>query len=148
METNDAILFYEAEYYCFSNFSSFAVYIWNRLWMTSEHAYQAAKFDNEEIRTEIRSARSAHDAKQIAKRHKADCRPDWDAMKVSVMEDILRAKLDQHEFIQNMLDKSGSRTIIENSPRDSFWGWGPGKVGQNNLGKLWMKLRDERSSQQ
>ena len=25
----------------------------------------------------------------------------------------------------------------------SFWGWGEDRKGQNNLGKLWMKLRDE-----
>ncbi len=32
---------------------------------------------------------------------------------------------------------------MEDSPKDSFWGWGEDRCGQNNLGKLWMKLRDE-----
>lgn len=27
--------------------------------------------------------------------------------------------------------------------RDSFWGWGPDKRGQNMLGKLWMRVREE-----
>ncbi len=33
--------------------------------------------------------------------------------------------------------------IVEYSPVDAYWGWGPRKNGQNHLGKLWMKLRDE-----
>ena len=31
--------------------------------------------------------------------------------------------------------------IVEDSPKDSFWGWGPNRDGENQLGKLWMKLR-------
>ena len=33
--------------------------------------------------------------------------------------------------------------IVEDSPKDNFWGWGENRTGQNNLGKLWMKIRDE-----
>jgi domain of unknown function (DUF1768) len=33
--------------------------------------------------------------------------------------------------------------IVEDSPKDDFWGWGSNRNGQNNLGKLWMKLREE-----
>lgn len=33
--------------------------------------------------------------------------------------------------------------IVEDSPKDDFWGWRPNRNGQNNLGKLWMKLREE-----
>ena len=33
--------------------------------------------------------------------------------------------------------------IVEDSPKDSFWGWGPNRDGENQLGKLWMKLREE-----
>ncbi len=39
--------------------------------------------------------------------------------------------------------ETGDRELIESSPIDSFWGWGPNKDGQNHLGKIWMKLRDE-----
>ena len=33
--------------------------------------------------------------------------------------------------------------IVEASPVDAFWGWGPNKDGENALGKIWMKLREE-----
>lgn len=38
--------------------------------------------------------------------------------------------------------------IVEDSPKDSFWGWGESRNGQNNLGKLWMKLREEIKAEQ
>jgi predicted NAD-dependent protein-ADP-ribosyltransferase YbiA (DUF1768 family) len=33
--------------------------------------------------------------------------------------------------------------LIENSPKDSYWGIGKNKDGQNWLGKFLMKLREE-----
>ena len=62
------------------------------------------------------------------------------------MEDIVRAKLSQHPYIQKKLLESGEREIIEASPEDAFWGWGPNKDGENQMGKIWMKLREELKS--
>ena len=59
------------------------------------------------------------------------------------MEEILRAKTEQHEDVRDVLKKTGKRTIIENSPVDSFWGIGYDGNGQNVVGKIWMKIRDE-----
>jgi predicted NAD-dependent protein-ADP-ribosyltransferase YbiA (DUF1768 family) len=39
--------------------------------------------------------------------------------------------------------QTGKKKIVEDSPKDSFWGWGPDRKGRNELGKLWMKLRKE-----
>jgi ribA/ribD-fused uncharacterized protein len=140
---SEKILFYEGIHYMFSNFSSFAVEWKGVLWMTSEHAYQAAKFDDENIVNEIKHARSAHDSKVIARKYKEKVRQTWDTEKCIVMEDIVRAKLHQHEYIKRKLLESGDREIVEASPEDSFWGWGPDKQGENHLGKIWMKLREE-----
>lgn len=144
---NDKILFYENEYYIFSNFSSFAVEKDGVVWQTSEHLYQASKFMGEspslEIIEEIRNARSAHDSKKITKKYPDSYRPDWEEVKIQVMENIIRLKHDQHEYIQKKLKESGDREIIENSPKDAFWGWGPDKDGRNELGKIWMRLRNE-----
>ena len=54
---------------------------------------------------------------------------------------ILKAKAEQHEYVRRKLLATGDRELIEDSWRDSFWGWGPNKDGQNMLGKLWMKVR-------
>lgn len=135
--------FYERRYYPFSNFSSFAVEWRGRVWMTSEHAYQAAKFFDEEVIQLVFEARSAHDAKIVAHQHKDRVRPDWNEVKVPIMKEICRAKLSQHAFIEKRLRETTGRVIVEDSPRDSFWGWGPDRNGLNHLGKIYMELRDE-----
>jgi ribA/ribD-fused uncharacterized protein len=74
--------------------------------------------------------------------HNKDKKPnDWNEIKLSVMEEILRAKLEQHEDVKDALKRTEGREIIENSPVDIFWGIGPNKDGQNMLGNIWMKIR-------
>lgn len=140
---DDAILFYEGEYYMFSNFSSFAVTYNGRIWMSSEHAYQAAKFDDENVIELIHQALSAHDSKKIAHNYKNKVRTGWDDVKVGVMEDILRAKISQHPYIREKLLETGSREIIEDSHKDAFWGRGIDYKGRNELGKVWMRIRED-----
>jgi hypothetical protein len=140
---NDRVLFYEKEYYFLSNFSAFAI-LWNdKLYPTSEHVYQSEKFDDDNIKEEIRNAGSARDAKQIAKRNNDKKSSDWVSIKVGIMKKILLAKVEQHPYIKEKLLESKDKEIIENSPEDSFWGWGPNKDGENHLGKLWMEIRAE-----
>lgn len=139
----ERILFYEGTKYFLSNFSSFKVRWRGVDWMTSEHAYQAAKFDDPEIIDKIKNAVSAHDAKKIALANYDKEIGNSSEIKINIMEEILRAKLTQHPYIQRKLRESGQCEIVENSPTDSFWGRGPDWKGQNWLGKLWMKLRAE-----
>lgn len=146
LETSgDPIGFYEREFYIFSNFSSFQIEWQDRLWPTSEHAYQAAKFFdvNEDIVDEIHEAKSAHRAFKLAKVKYLEKKPDdWMSRKVDIMEDICRHKLRQHEYVQKKLMQTGDRRLVEDSPKDDFWGWGSSKDGRNELGKVWMRLRD------
>ncbi len=142
-KSGEPILFYEDLFYMFSNFAAFAVEWCGHLWMTSEHAYQAAKFEDTVIQEEIQKAKSAHDAKKIALKYSSEVRPDWDIAKLAVMEDILRAKLEQHKFVYKKLLETGDAIIGEDSPVDYFWGYGKDGTGQNHLGKIWMKLREE-----
>ena len=136
---DNPVLFYEGTFYCFSNFASFAVFWRGEWWMTSEHAYQAAKFDDPTIRAKIREAKSAHDAKVIAHTYDSQKRPNRDKEKIPVMEDITWAKLMQHSFIQKQLLQTNGRYMIEDSPKDAFWGRGPDHKGRNELGKIWMR---------
>ena len=132
LETSGKIIgFYEREFYCLSNFSSFAVNWKNIMWPTSEHAYQAAHFIDTDKRLfdKIVKARSAHDAYKIAKANADKAPKNWHDIKIGVMEEILIA--------------TGHHKIVEDSPKDEFWGWGQNHNGRNELGKLWMKLRDE-----
>jgi len=62
---------------------------------------------------------------------------------LKVMEDIVRHKLKQNSYVMHKLLQTGKRKIVEDSPKDSFWGWGPKRDGRNELGKIWMKLKTE-----
>lgn len=141
--SSERITFYELKFYMFSNFSSFAVHYDGRDWMTSEHAYQAMKFREPWLQEWVRNQRSAHEAMKAAQSKPELYRPDWEEVKVGVMLEICRAKLYQHPYIQRKLMETGDRELIESSPIDSFWGWGPNKDGANHLGRVWMTLRDE-----
>lgn len=148
LDTDDAVLFYEQEFYVLSNFSAFRLR-WKGLdFDTVEAAYHWEKFSDgseahQQIRSKILVARSAHEAFKLAELHRQDRRADWDDVKVGIMRDLLRAKVDQHEYVRRKLLETGQRTLIEDSWRDDFWGWGPTYDGQNMLGKLWMDIRSE-----
>ena len=138
------IRFYTPEFYVFNNFSAHAIEFRGKLYPTCEHAYQAAKCTDPEGQEAIRNARSPLEAKRLANEtYKAARDPDWGDKKVAVVDEILRAKLAQHPEAQEALRASGDEEIVEDSPTDHFWGAGADGSGQNILGKLWMKIRDE-----
>lgn len=143
LDTETQIFFYENEFYVFSNFSAFTTQWKGKLYPTSEQAYQAERYEDESTKELIRTARSAHEAFVYAMTHKDADRKDWDDVRVSIMKDILRAKVEQHPYVKQKLLESGTKELIEDSWRDDFWGWGPNKDGKNQLGKLWMELRSE-----
>ena len=141
----DKILFWEGdgEYGFLSNFSYIPVFYDNKKWLTSEHAYQAAKFDNPVVREKILNAKSPDEAFQIGRNTDNIRRTNWDEIKVQVMEDIVSEKLKQNSYLNELLLKTGNKEIIEASSTDSFWGWGPKKDGENHMGKIWIKLREK-----
>lgn len=146
LETSgESIGFYEREFYCFSNFSSFAVEWKGRVWPTSEHAYQAAHFFETapELAEKIYNAKSAHEAYKLAQTNANKAPLNWEEIKIGVMEDIVRHKLEQNPYVRHKLEQTDNKLIVEDSPKDSFWGWGENRDGRNELGKVWMKLRQE-----
>ena len=141
---DEVIGFYPREFYPFDNFSSFKVE-WNGyLFSSVEEAYQAASFmgSDEELVEKIKKSHSADEAQRIAYANRDKRREDWDDVKISIMEELLRLKIEQNPYVKKKLLQTGDYMIIEDSPKDDFWGWGPNRNGQNNLGKLWMKLRE------
>lgn len=108
---------------------------------TSEHAYQAQKTEDLQYRIKIAEARTPHDAKKMG-RELARLRPDWQHVKVEIMEDVLRAKFSTHSM-KTMLMRTYPDTLIEGNDRgDTFWGVCNGE-GRNMLGQLLMKIREE-----
>ncbi len=143
--SGDIVGFYQREFYVLDNFSAFQVDWLGRNWPTSEHVYHAAKFIDTapELVEEIYMARSPHDALMIARANKQRRAGNWNEIKVSVMEEICRLKMEQNPYVKHKLLQTGDLDIIEDSPKDDFWGWGANKNGRNELGNIWMRLREE-----
>ena len=70
-------------------------------------------------------------------------RPDWEQVKLGLMEEIVYAKFSQNEELRRLLLSTGDRVLIEgNTWNDTFWGVSlKSGNGQNHLGKILMKVR-------
>jgi ribA/ribD-fused uncharacterized protein len=143
-ETSESVYFFTVPFEPLNNWSSHKVNIWNKSFPTSEHAFQWKKFHEVEpaIADKILNAESPYLVSKISDANKEKKPNNWAEIKLVVMEEILRTKLEQHEDVKDALKRTGDRRIVENSPVDSFWGSGPNNDGKSMLGNIWMKIRD------
>jgi len=140
------IPYYETSHFVFSNFSAHTVEYNGVNYPTAEHAFHAQKFDDPLLADKIRDCGSPLAAWQLAHELKPQRRSDWNDVKVAILTDIIRAKVNQHQEVKDALLSSGSEEIIEINPNDDFWGSGPDGNGQNNTGKIFMQIRSELQS--
>ena len=71
-----------------------------------------------------------------------DIRPDWEEVKVKIMEELLKLKFEIPMLKQKLIETEGMILIEGNYWRDKFWGVCNG-AGENNLGELLMKMRQQ-----
>jgi len=110
---------------------------------TNEHFYQSCRARPGAIRDYIISAPHAWYAMKIGRSLRpADAVPDWDKVKLGIMENGLFHKF-QDRVLARMLLATGEAPLHENSPTDYFWGCGAKKTGASWLGKLLEKVRSE-----
>jgi ribA/ribD-fused uncharacterized protein len=123
-----------------SNFWPAEVMLDGMLFPTVEHAYVAAKTLDPEKRAEIRLVNTAGQVKRLGRT--LDLRTDWDKVKLTIMEDLVRQKF-QHPELAALLLATGDQELVEgNTWGDTFWGV-CFDVGCNHLGLILMKVRDE-----
>jgi ribA/ribD-fused uncharacterized protein len=123
-----------------SNFHPAEVELDGIMYPSSEAAYQAAKTLSAESRKAFVTM-SPGEAKRAGK--KVVMRPDWDSVKILIMTNLVRDKFTRHEDLKDKLLATGDQELVEgNHWRDYFWGVCKGK-GENNLGKILMKVRKE-----
>ena len=127
----------------FSNFAPFDVELDEVHWPTVEHYYQAQKFTDPALQREIRKAAKPPIAKSLAEKHKAEMRPDWDAIKDEVMYRAVKCKFARHPQLYALLMATGEEEIAECAPHDYYWGVGRDGTGQNRLGKIIERIRAE-----
>lgn len=139
-----AINDFHGKYFFLSNFYESPLWYNGKLWPTVEHAFQAAKVDAETAE-KIHKAKTPGEAKKLGRQGKM--RPDWDDIRVKVMEECLMRKfLSDEELMQKLLDTGDEELIEGNTWHDQFWGdcncpKCEGKPGENMLGKSLMNLR-------
>lgn len=110
---------------------------------TVEHAFQAQKTLNETERIWICNAVTPGMAKRIGRT--VTLRSDWGEYRLPLMGRLLRQKFSD-PVLRDALIETGDAELTEgNTWGDRFWG--VDGIGENHLGKLLMKLRDEYTSQ-
>ena len=135
-----AITKFRDKYFFLSNMYPEMVYINGEMYPSAEHAFQAMKSLDKDVRLAMSVCPSAEEAKRSGR--KINLRCDWEQVKVSVMKDILRAKFSDPELAQKLRDTGDEELIEGNTWGDTFWGVCRGK-GQNVLGTLLMEVRRE-----
>lgn len=143
-----------------SNFAKYKVEYNGKTYFHSEGAYQAQKFpDNPEIQEEICLMESPFKAAKMGRDKSLPIRKDWDKddlfpeppailkVKDRIMYEIVLAKFQQHPDIAAQLIDSGDAYIVEDTshaePPDNYWGETSPGVGQNRLGHILMRVREE-----
>lgn len=113
-----------------------------------EHAYQAAKTNDTALRLEIARLASPGRAKRAGRQ--LQLRPDWEAVKLGMMRDLLRRKFDARTdpVMVRYLLRTGDSELIDGNPwGDRYWGVYQGQ-GENWLGFLLMGVRAELRARQ
>ena len=113
------------------------------MWPTTEHYFQAQKFQDKAYQEKIRKANSPAIAARLGRDRKQKLRRDWDSAKVSVMREALEAKFTQYDELKELLLKTENSKLVEHTVNDSYWGDGGNGSGKNMLGQLLMKIREK-----
>ena len=147
VDTRPRIYFYSSRkpYFEFTNFSRHPITIDGVVWPTTEHYFQAAKFNDAELKETVRLAKAPAIAAKMGRdrAYTSKMRSDWDKYRLEAMMDALRAKFTQHKELTQLLLDTGDAELFEDSPKDYFWGAGADRTGNNQLGILLMDLRSE-----
>lgn len=147
----------KGDYRAFSNMSAHTVEVDGVKYISVEHYYQAMKateFKDDDALKKILKTKTSKAVKAAGKKVENFNQEVWDAKKDEIMETGVRAKFVQHPELRMQLLGTDETPIGYADARDTYWGIGtsvstekakvPSKWrGQNKLGKLLMKMRDD-----
>jgi N-glycosidase YbiA len=110
-------------------------------WPTSEHYFQAQKFEDESARDTIADTASPSEAAKLGRSTRWSLRADWEQAKDDVMRTEVRSKVAQHRVVYETLLATGDATLVECTTNDHYWADGGDGSGRNMLGKILMEVR-------
>ena len=129
---------FKCQYEFLSNFYPSRIFYDGFMYPTVEHAFQASKTMDYDIRKSIALAQTPNIAKKMGR--KIVLRPYWSDIKVFIMADLVSKKFAIPELQIKLLETGNEELIEINWWNDVFWGFCNG-VGENNLGKILMQIR-------
>ncbi|CAG8520845.1 9650_t:CDS:2 [Ambispora gerdemannii] len=144
-------------YYEFTNFYRAKVNIDKHSWPTTEHYFQAQKFENLSIQKKIRNAYTAREAFSIARDKNDEKRTNWESptspdgiiFKEKVMEHAQMCKYTQYPQLKYKLLSTATADLYEHTSNDNYWGdGGNDRRGQNRLGCILTNVRSTLMNQE
>lgn len=129
---------FRGKYNFLSNFHPVKIEYDGIIYPSVEHAYQAMKTTDEDLRIKISKLETPTEAKQMGK--KVKIRDDWGEMKIPIMKDLLTLKFNQHDLKEKLLSTGDELLIEGNDWGDDYWGMCNGR-GYNMLGVLLTYIR-------
>lgn len=127
-------------YNWFSNFELVKITIDDITYPSIENYYQSQKTLDLEERKRFETCGPGQ-SKAYGKRIKL--RDDWEEVKYDIMEKALRVKFAPGTDQYIKLKATEGEIVEWNNWGDRIWGKTLDGVGENNLGKILMKIRDE-----
>lgn len=136
------------EYRFLSNFWPAKVYLDEEEYTCVENAYQAAKYSKDK-RNHFKNC-DQKSAITYTINSPPEVIANWNNIKIKVMEDLLLQKFNQNlnpDLYRKLLETEGKYLEETNYWGDNFWGVSTSVrletgIGDNNLGKLLMHIRD------
>lgn len=135
---SNVITEFRGDNFFLSNFFVAPIFYQGVRFENNEAAFQAAKCPE---RMREFCGLSPQKAKRLGR--SVELRPDWEEVKYDVMYQVCKAKFLQNPDLARKLVETGDAELVEgNTWGDKVWGVCDG-VGENNLGKTLMRIRDE-----
>ena len=130
---DNVIKFYSVtdEYGEFSNFAAYPIKLKGKKWPTSEHYFQAMKFESAKDQKDMLSAKTPMEAARKGRDRKRKLKRSWESMKDNVMREAVLAKFSQHNDLKELLLSTGDAKLIEHTENDDYWGDGGNGKGKN-----------------
>lgn len=131
--------YFGGRYHFLCNFYERPLEYGGRTYLNSEAAFAAQKAADTKLRKRFTKL-GPQEAKSLGRY--VTLRPDWDAVKFTIMSEVVHAKFAQHPDLRKKLLATGKATLVEgNFWGDKIWGTVKGK-GTNWLGVILMAERE------
>lgn len=129
----------ESGYDFLSNFYPSTFRFEGETYPTAEHAYQASKTRDKQIKEIIRKAKGPAEAKKLGQG--IQIYEGWHDIRIDIMRCIIKEKFKNPFLRPLLLATDDADLILNNKWNDKFWGVCRG-IGENWLGRILMDERE------